>query len=556
MRTRILVLLVLICKFTYSQSFLNGNFENNSCTGDHINLTNPGYNSLMQNSTGYGTYGNLDIITSSTWGPPQNGSWFVAMTGNGTDAISLELSSPILMGNQYTISFYDRGGPGYTPFPFEIGLSTINNVFGTSVYISPLAPVIGVWSQRILTFTAPITANYITVRISGGTLSGTWSHVDNFQFVNNTISINLGNDTTLCPGDSLTLNATVTGGVYHWQNNSTNPTYIVTSQGTYWVTVNVGSVTVSDTIHINYSPNPIVNLGNDTALCDGQTLTLNATTVNCIYQWQNNSNSPTYHLTQAGTYWVKVTNQYHCFTNDTINVTYNPLPFINLGSDTSICIGNSILLDATQPNTTYLWQNNSISPTYNVLQSGTYWVNITNQYNCKNSDTINVMIISLPNVFIGNDTTLCNGQTLTLNAQYPDAIYQWQDGSTSPIFLASQTGTYWVKVTDTLANCSSITKIKLSCDAEPIIPNIITPNGDGQNDCFVIKNYEYWNLDVQIFNRWGLLVFKGGNYQNNWDGTYKGKPLADGTYYYIIKATSKTANSKVNNYHGSLTILR
>ncbi|PWS31874.1 gliding motility-associated C-terminal domain-containing protein [Pedobacter paludis] len=68
-----------------------------------------------------------------------------------------------------------------------------------------------------------------------------------------------------------------------------------------------------------------------------------------------------------------------------------------------------------------------------------------------------------------------------------------------------------------------------------IVNNILTPNGDGKNDFFVVKGLEkYTNNKVSIFDRGGRLLFKTDNYQNNWDGYYNGKPLAEDTYYYII----------------------
>src|SRR5690606_15424578 len=82
-------------------------------------------------------------------------------------------------------------------------------------------------------------------------------------------------------------------------------------------------------------PQITLNLGNDTALCQGETLTLYATTANATYLWQDNSTNPTFNVTQQGTYWVQVTN--NCgTTTDTINVSYNPIPTVNLGNDTTL----------------------------------------------------------------------------------------------------------------------------------------------------------------------------------------------------------------------------
>jgi gliding motility-associated-like protein len=83
-----------------------------------------------------------------------------------------------------------------------------------------------------------------------------------------------------------------------------------------------------------------------------------------------------------------------------------------------------------------------------------------------------------------------------------------------------------------------------------------TPNGDGINDLWLLTNGTacLTNIKAQVFNRYGSKVYESNNYQNNWNGTYKGDPLPDGTYYYIINFT--LINGKLVQLKGNLTILR
>ena len=156
--------------------------------------------------------------------------------------------------------------------------------------------------------------------------------------------------------------------------------------------------------------------------------------------------------------------------------------------------------------------------------------------------------------------------TLTAIGGVGDTL-RWYSGSCGQNYIGkdtvitipspNQTTTYyarWVSNCDTSA-CASITIIVKACEDTLFIPNIFTPNGDNINDYFFIKNASDWIINVQIFNRWGNLVYKADNYQNNWDGKYKGNPLSDGVYYYIINAKGKYSG-KEEQYHGSLTILR
>ncbi len=267
-------------------------------------------------------------------------------------------------------------------------------------------------------------------------------------------TVNLGNDTTLCPGNTVILNATYPNATYHWQNNASTPTFNVTQQGVYWVKVSLlNNCYKYDTIVVNYSPVPQINLGNDTVLCQGQSLILNATFLNSTYLWQNGATTPTYTVSNQGMYWVQVANSISCTNRDTINVSYSPSVFVNLGNDTTLCQGDTLKLNVTTPFSTYLWQDATTNSIYNVSNQGIYWVKLTNQYGCFKYDSINVNYMSLPFIDLGNDTTLCKGQTLLLKATLAGVNYLWQDNSTNSTYNATHQGLYWVKVTNQ-SNCS------------------------------------------------------------------------------------------------------
>ncbi len=378
-------------------------------------------------------------------------------------------------------------------------------------------------------------------------------------YVNNIPLINLGNDTTLCQGQILVLKATNFASTFLWQDSSTNATYNVTQQGIYWVKVtNYYQCSNYDTIHVSYSIPFTINLGNDSTLCQGEHLVLNATKPNATYIWQDSTTNPTYNVNHQGIYWVKVSNQYNCFSYDTINVNYNPLPQVNLGNDTTLCPGQSLFLNATKLNSTYLWQDNSQNPTYNVTQQGMYWVQVITN-NCSNSDTINVYYSPLLNLFIGNDTTLCYGKLIKLDATNANSTYKWQDNSNNSTFIVNQKGTYWVTVTDN-NNCLVSDTIKITyqdCFTPDIyIPNAFTPNGDGLNDVFKIETLaEFSEFHLYIYNRWGEQIFYSEDKNKGWDGTFKGKVVPNGVYVYQVTGIIKDTNKQIKR-NGTITILR
>jgi hypothetical protein len=194
-KTSLLTLLFLQGFVACGQSFLNGDFENNTAGigYDQINLSNAVFNTMMPHTFAFGSYGDMDIINTATYtGGPQKGLWFVAFTGGGTDAISMELSAELIKGKRYTITFWDKCGAGFVTQPFQIGVSDAKDTFGTAVYTCDAMPVVGVWTKRTFSFVSPLSGKYVTVQLSGGANIGDWAQADNFSFGENENSIMTG----------------------------------------------------------------------------------------------------------------------------------------------------------------------------------------------------------------------------------------------------------------------------------------------------------------------------------------------------------------------------
>jgi len=274
--------------------------------------------------------------------------------------------------------------------------------------------------------------------------------------LNNVPLVNLGNDTAICPGIiNFNLDATTTGVNYVWQDFSTTPVYNVTSTGIYFVTVSNICGTHTDTVNVTLLNNPSVNLGNDTIVCGGPiNIILNAFNPASTYQWQDMSTLSTYNVNTAGQYFVVVTNSCGSVT-DTINIQLLNIPVANLGNDTAICAGAiNLILDQTQPNVNYLWQNMSTNATFNVTNAGTYIVSVSNVCGIE-VDSIIITELQLPFVDLGNDTLVCSSPiNILLNAFNVSSTYLWQNGSTNNNFNVNNPGVYFVTVTN---NCGSYT---------------------------------------------------------------------------------------------------
>lgn len=159
------------------------------------------------------------------------------------------------------------------------------------------------------------------------------------------------------------------------------------------------------------------------------------------------------------------------------------------------------------------------------------------------------------------DTIIVAGTTANLRATGGD-FYNWFPDSalTCPVCATTEaspsiTRRYNVEV-ENMDGCkdtaSVLVEVRTGVDQIVFIPNVLTPNGDGYNDTWLIKNVELFPRNsVKIVNRWGDVVYQNNNYRNNWGGDYGGNPLPAGTYYYILDLGDNWGLFK-----GDVTILR
>jgi gliding motility-associated-like protein len=156
---------------------------------------------------------------------------------------------------------------------------------------------------------------------------------------------------------------------------------------------------------------------------------------------------------------------------------------------------------------------------------------------------------------LGPDTTLCNGDSKILTVSLPNATFTWQDSSHAATYEVKEPGTYWVRAYVAEYNISSSDTIVITAEKEEIcnppliIPNFMSPNGDNSNDNFQLGNLEHYDISLQIFNRWGNLIYQKDHYNND----YNCNGCANGVYYYLITAKS-LRNGVVKEFHGSLTV--
>jgi gliding motility-associated-like protein len=191
-----------------------------------------------------------------------------------------------------------------------------------------------------------------------------------------------------------------------------------------------------------------------------------------------------------------------------------------------------------------------------------YYVVVDNGAGCSDNDTIVVTVAPLPAANAGPDVSFVSGGSVTIggNPTGPaGSTYQWSplsglDNGNSANPVANPTATTTYTVTVTSQGCTSSDVVIVKVETTITIWSGISPNGDGSNDEWIIDNIEVFpNCIVEVYNRWGELLFQSVGYKEKWNGTYKGKLLPVGTYYYIINLMDPLYPDA---YTGPITILR
>ena len=153
------------------------------------------------------------------------------------------------------------------------------------------------------------------------------------------------------------------------------------------------------------------------------------------------------------------------------------------------------------------------------------------------------------------DTAICEGTTIQFDLPAGDFTYVWNTGETTRSITASEPG-YYVGIVDYLG-CKMKDSVRLElidCEVRLSIPNFFSPNSDDKNPVFTV--YDFNQIEsgkMQIFNRWGDLIFEGDIF-TGWDGTSNGKENSSGTYFYLIMY--RDTFGEFHEKKGSFTLAR
>ncbi|HRN78869.1 MAG TPA: PKD domain-containing protein [Ferruginibacter sp.] len=489
--------------------------------------------------------------------------------------------------------------------PVSVATATVTNgVTGSGVYSGPGTSADGMFTPSVAG-AGSHTITYTFTSTGGCVATITQSIRVNPKPVaafNATPDVCLGGNTTLSSTSTIpsgtiqTWNWILGDGTSDSRNSGATFSHTYTDFGSYTVKLVTVSALgcVSDTafrtVNVHAIPEPgftpppficmpggVAAFVNNSSAPDGASLT---------YQWNFGDGSatstalnPTHVYGSTGPFDVtlRATSGFGCVATETqtLSVFYDqPIAAFDVTPD-NLCQGNENVFtdNSTAPGSTisnWLWNfgdgttSDQQNPVKVYRNAGNYTVTLTveNEFGCASEPaTANVTVNFQPIIDTGPSFAVPLGATIQLNPTANDfsvTSFLWTPPGDitdpavfNPRFIARQNMTYILTAT-AVGGCSATDSLTVLVQRGIVIPNAISPNGDGINDRWVIKHIEdYPNAVVQVFNRYGQKLFESKGYPQPWDGTYKGSPLPLATYYYVIDV-----KNGFDVFTGSITILK
>lgn len=321
---------------------------------------------------------------------------------------------------------------------------------------------------------------------------------------------NAGPDTTMCLGDSMQFSS-ATGTTWTWDfgdtngSNQQNPTHTYATGGIYTVVLTItdgNGCSNTDTATVTVFPLPVINAGNDTTICFGDSAQL-AATGGVTYAWtpslglnDPNISNPLASPTDTTSYIVLATDGNGCSSTDTVVVNVLQLPAADAGADQWLCPGDSAALQATGGGIQFTWSPttglsdpNIANPMAGPTDTTNYIVTVTDPSGCSNTDTVTIIVNDDVPTEAGMDTTICAGDTITLGGA-PTSVngttFLWTPAASlsdpsvaNPQAFPSSTTTYYVTTTnDTCTNVDSVTVIVNQLPGVDAGPDVQVCDGD------------------------------------------------------------------------------
>lgn len=371
--------------------------------------------------------------------------------------------------------------------------------------------------------------------------------------------------------------ANVSGGVapytYLWSNGATTQNLNNISSGSYTLTVTdavscteIQTVLVGTLTEINFSA-IITGVQCEYDTIGAIKLIVTGGTAPYTINWSNGDSGDAITNLAAGNYVVTATDANGCIADTVFALLSISGLNVNAVSSGFACDGSgtgtaTAVVSGNEPPYTYEWNTGDTTQAITGISTGIYTVTVTDALGCIDADTVAagraaIFIVEKNIIQPECDTTEDGSIQIILSSASSGLVFEWNNGQDSSTAINLNAGIYTITITDS-EGCELIDSTVLTaqrvCNDTLIIYDVFSPNGDGKNDLWVIDGLEnYPNNELQVYNRWGSLVYEQRPYTNTWDGTNKkGVELPSATYYYILKLN----DTENQIFSGHVTIIR
>jgi gliding motility-associated-like protein len=345
-----------------------------------------------------------------------------------------------------------------------------------------------------------------------------------------------------CTGQIITLDPLSNATAFSWNyDGSTSSSLSISSGGNYSVLLYNDFCATAESIIAYEVSAPAVYLGQDQFLCIGETATINS---NSTGLWSTNVISNQITTTSTGIYSQSL-NTLGCLSADTVNITFQFPPVVDLGNDTTICEGTLLNLNAGAPGT---WSTSNFATILAVTSPDNYSV-VVNDGVCISLDSIDIFMDYAPMDVLPDSITRCSDLPITLNAGENLAeTYSWSTSETSTSIIPTVTGTYTLTSTNYCGTLiETIEIVYEKCEFTLFVPNSFTPNNDGINDVWFPVFDQLNEIEITIYDRWGAPIFEGNKQNFFWTGNVRGGDYyaPNGAYSYKILYKSQFGDDEI-----------
>ncbi len=275
--------------------------------------------------------------------------------------------------------------------------------------------------------------------------------------------------------------------------------------------------------------------------------------------WSRVKDPGCFRYEMAGTYLMKQTIKFFGCLYEAQKTVFVSDEWVNFDiPDLFLCPGGDTTITLPMGLKQIQWENGSTNPIRTFDRSGHYSMEAVNSAGCLVKDSFVVYEITSPEVkILPGDTLICEEDSLSIGVAFtPGTAYQWSTGATTPKITVRNAGVYTVTATNRCGQSSDTIEIQVKpCKVRVYIPNVFTPNGDGINDVFEVFLHNASFISMEIFDRWGNLVYSASGGKEPWNGTDGKRPYPAGVYVYTFQYKD-IFSSKVLTRSGSITLVR